>query len=53
MAKSAATEKRAIEQGTKIATEAISNIRTVASLSKFVVFLHLHVSSLRLTIISL
>lgn len=34
MSKSALAEKAAMEIGTKIATEAITNIRTVASLSK-------------------
>lgn len=32
MSKTTMTEKAAIEEGTKIATEAITNIRTVASL---------------------
>lgn len=35
MAKTAITEKESTELGTKIASEAIANIRTVASLSKF------------------
>lgn len=33
MSKTAIVEKESIETGTKIATEAVSNIRTVASLS--------------------
>lgn len=43
MANTAATEKAGIEAITKIATEAISNIRTVASLStiKKCPFIHL------------
>ena len=35
MASTASTEKAAIEDLTKLATEAIANIRTVASLSNF------------------
>lgn len=35
MAKTAIAEKESTEMGTKIASEAITNIRTVASLSKF------------------
>lgn len=35
MAKTAAKEKTALEDGIKIATEATANIRTVASLRKF------------------
>lgn len=34
MSQSALTEKESMEIGTKIATEAITNIKTVASLSK-------------------
>lgn len=34
MTKTAATEKEVLEEGIKLATEAIGNIRTVASLSK-------------------
>lgn len=47
MSASEITEKAALESGTKIATEAIANIRTVASLSKlFNVHLKLkHISS--------
>lgn len=38
MSKSAIVEKEATELGTKIATEAIVNIKTVASLSKKIYF---------------
>ena len=43
MASTANTEKAAIEELTKVATEAISNIRTVASLSNlFKIYNQLH-----------
>lgn len=35
MAKTSTTEKKVIEDGAKIATEATANIRTVASLREF------------------
>ena len=35
MSQTAIVEKEALEESLKIATEAISNIRTIASLSKF------------------
>lgn len=40
MANTAALELSGIEEVTKLATEAISNIRTVASLSKIISYLN-------------
>lgn len=41
MAKTTLVEKQTAETGTKIATEAVTNIRTVASLSTLQIMLHL------------
>lgn len=38
MAETIGVEKKLIEDGSKIATEAIANIRTVASLCEFIYF---------------